>query len=343
MTINQTIENLISGLAYQVSNNKSFIFNAAQSVAKTMQISRASMNSVDLTKKAFLLQDSVMKINHSICMQHEELLKSTKQIASIQDENIRRISQISKNWLSISSEILDYFRHLGGPNYPVNMKEGLGGEYDKEWLTKVLYDEGIPLYAVPNPKIIQRLRNSKIGPTHRSILGRELPNIIKDCNALICPQSRNTKERSISKLIEQSIIVISDGHLAAGDALLSSVLDFLINNRLTKDEGLHVSPPRTGLKEIEGLHNTDKSQIRKDGKPIRSFVEVYRELPKRIALFPLLSAYRYMYEKARGPYIEIGYSRHAIAHRPTVKLFTKANTAQALLCVTSLAAYIYKW
>jgi hypothetical protein len=255
----------------------------------------------------------------------------------------REFRKISQIWLPDSDIIRDYFESLGGPQYPNNMKQALGAEYDVDWLRTVLYEEGIPLYRVPNERIITRLRKSHSSVARRSILGREFHAIQEDCGLLIRPSSKNTKERQISKLIEEAIIVFSHGHLAAGMTLLSSVLDFLVDHRLPDEQRHRIKPYKPVVRSMPDLSDEVKRDFRVKGKPSISLVSAYGQFQDRIVLLPMLSVFRQMYEKAKGPYIRIGYSRNATAHRTYANLYTPANAAQSLLSATSLASYIYHW
>jgi len=60
------------------------------------------------------------------------------------------------------------------------------------------------------------------------------------------------------------------------------------------------------------------------------------------ALAPVASA-RLHYFRSKGDRTPSRYNRHASVHAVSRRQYNRPNTAQALLCATNLAAFMYRW
>ena len=98
-----------------------------------------------------------------------------------------------------------------------------GLDFDLDLLT-TLAAEGITLYRVPGRSVTERLLRAPDKAARRAILGRALPQILDDCDAVldVCTSSR---ARESSLFARSAIAAARAGHIEAAQALLTNTLD----------------------------------------------------------------------------------------------------------------------
>jgi hypothetical protein len=208
-------------------------------------------------------------------------------------------------------------------DYPANLQVAEARDY--EWMTQILLVEGIALFRVPSPTLVRSLANLETPTARRAWLGRRLLRIIDDCGRLLAAH-RNGPQSEIVYFLDAAMSAARAGHIEASQALLTNVIESLVS---VLDESL------------EGL-------VRRRSRPKNETVQDRASLLEDygtddwLALLPLLSAYL-PFHVSDGDSVPRVFSRHASTHAVVRRQFSKRNTAQALLCATSLAAYLYEW
>jgi hypothetical protein len=136
---------------------------------------------------------------------------------------------------------------------------------------------------------------------------------------------RGGPQKDVIHFAEAAVAAIRGGHCEAAQSLLSSVIESLV-------KGLDDS-----LQRLVRSHSADQTVEARAEKLDEEY-----EMKDWLALQPVLAAYRPFWA-SKGDPVPRTYSRHASAHFVARKQFNKRNTAQALLCATSLATYLYDW
>ncbi len=192
---------------------------------------------------------------------------------------------------------------------PPNL-HGLGFDLD---LLTTLAAEGITLYRVPGRSVTERLLRAPDKAARRAILGRALPQILDDCDAVldVCTSSR---ARESSLFARSAIAAARAGHIEAAQALLTNTLDTTLG----------LLPDRKAATAQD-----PKVRAALDDEGVRTF----------LVLTPIWHAHgRYFPE--RGDLIPRVYSRHASTHGVSHRQYGPRNTAQVVLLLTALIAYL---
>ena len=233
------------------------------------------------------------------------------------------------------SHILDSFKihtslfdNLIGNVYPTNILAATK-KVEFKLIIEVEYDDGIALFDVLRPSLVRRLMNADTTAKRRSILSHGYMQILGDCRSSIDKAANNTfykkskAEIWYTHLLSEAIAVLAEGRLAAGQSLLADVLSSLLAEQLDFSY-------RDYMNFRDGSKKSDPQKLIKE-QNIRTI----------LAFLPVYSAWQHF--NGNSDSVPIEFSRHAIAHRPTRRQFSKTNAAQGLLCVTSLMDYCFRW
>lgn len=220
----------------------------------------------------------------------------------------RRLAEQIAAWLPRIT--LPTFPTITVPQFlPPNLR---GIKFDFDLLT-TLANEGITVYRVPGRVVSERLLRAKDKAARRAVLGRALPQILGDCDAeLDSCVSERTREPLL--YTRAAIAAARAGHLEAAQALLTNTLDTTLG--LLPDRGA-------------ATRQDPKVRAALDDKDVSTF----------LVLAPIWHAHgRYFPE--RGDLIPRVYSRHASTHGVSRRQYGPRNTAQAVLLLTSLIAFL---
>ena len=233
------------------------------------------------------------------------------------------------------SHVLDSFKirtslfdNLIGNAYPTNIS-AVTKKVEFKHIIEVEYNDGIALFDVLRPSLVRRFMNADTTAKRRSILSHEYMQILGDCRSSIDKVTNNIfykkskAETWYTHLLSEAIAVLAEGHLAAGQALLADVLSSLLAEQLDFSY-------RDYMNYKDGNKKSDPRKLIKE-QNIRTI----------LAFLPVYSAWQHF--NGNSDSVPMEFSRHAIAHRPTRRQFSKTNAAQGLLCVTSLMDYCFRW
>ncbi|MDR2380739.1 MAG: hypothetical protein LBE08_06140 [Bifidobacteriaceae bacterium] len=231
------------------------------------------------------------------------------------------LARVLARWGKVAAG--DWVDKLRVRGYPANLRAARRST-DLEWLSQVLLVEGTALFGVPGPKLIDSLASISSGANRRRWLSRRLGDLADDCEAMTAPHLEGD-QRAVASFLCAAIGAIRGGHHAAAQALLANITESLVN-------GLE-----SALETVVRSHNEGETQ-----QDLADRIDKEHCVADWLALQPVLAAYvRYLPKK--GDKMPLRFSRHASAHRMSARQFNRPNTAQALLCATSLATYLYGW
>ncbi len=187
-------------------------------------------------------------------------------------------------------------------------------------------DEGVAFTSAVRDSISERIIDAGTLQERRKVLGRFLMPIAKDCY-LFARSHIDAEGNQVGYFLAEAASAAINGHIAPAQALLANLLDTLIRIEVPKD----LSDLATGRHEKKKLTPSERKEELSD-----------KSLTAYLALRPLASVYQIFYVEDGGS-VPRTFSRHASAHRVSRQQYSKRNTAQALLCVTALAEYLYGW
>ncbi len=192
---------------------------------------------------------------------------------------------------------------------PPNLR---GLDFDLDLLT-TLAGEGITLYRVPGRTVTKRLLYARDKTARRAILGRALPQILDDCDAVldVCSSARVRESLLYTRA---AIASARAGHVEAAQALLTNTLDTTLG----------LLPDR---KAATAQHPKVRAAL--DDEGVGTF----------LVLAPIWHAHG-QYWPERGELIPRVYSRHASTHGVSRRQYGPRNSAQAVLLLTALIGYL---
>lgn len=197
---------------------------------------------------------------------------------------------------------------------PANLAP-LAADVDLDQLWEVLGAEGIALGSVPRTSLAAALLDAPREQERRAILGRRLPDILDDCEEVASRITTGPLAHSAHHLVG-ALTTARDGHIASAQALLANILDSILRV----------------LDESERKRRTSHSES--------PTPEVFKTYPLReaVAMLPVWAAYA-RYRPEKNDPVPYRFNRHATAHSANSRRqYTKRNTAQAALVVTSALA-----
>ena len=267
-------------------------------------------------------------------LNYTDITKSILAIKNFQESLNRAVYSITNNLDLIAtatqlSELISQIDNSAFAQfYPSNIRQS-GKLVGAGKIRDIELQDGIALYYVIRPELINKLIQARSSEQRREILSNSLDNIVEDCrNAIKRSENKDRSggEKWLIDLLLEAVAVIEEKHLASGESLLAGMLSYLIDS-LGKQANL-LRKNLTSARKTNELKQYDKS-IKK------------AEFNTLIAIASVPAAMEsYYYGKTPMPDT---FSRHAIAHHPDKKQFTPANAAQGLLCITSLMAYEFGW
>lgn len=275
------------------------------------------------------LIDSFRPITDAYNIIHTNVTASTA-VADLAKTIQNSIGILTSNLFTSFPDFNPMFKALRGYSgpYPPNISAA-AKEVDFTLIVEIEYNDGIALFDVLRPSLVTRFLKADTTRKRRDILSHAYDQILDDCKASVSNAVNSSFFRKrqdeiwLASLVLEAIGVLAEHHFAAGQALLMVILDDLIAKHLD-----------FAFKDYISYKNkTNKSDPQK----------LIEEQSTRTALafLPVYSAWQH-FDKANDP-IPLEFSRHAIAHRPTKRQFSKTNAAQGLLCVTSLMDYCFEW
>jgi hypothetical protein len=203
---------------------------------------------------------------------------------------------------------------LKGHWLPANLREI--DDVDIEDLVSVA-DDGITLYAVPRAAIAKRILAAPGRAARRRILGRELPRILDDCEAVLdrCvrPETRNPVV-----FARKSITAARAGHLEASQALVANTLDTTMRRGFKNDDRVQFTS-----------HKPPDARDAFDELAVRKFLVVV----------PIWHAYS-QYTPGQSDPIPWTFNRHVTSHGVNATQFNRPNMAQGVMLLTALIALL---
>jgi hypothetical protein len=178
-------------------------------------------------------------------------------------------------------------------------------------------DDGITLYAVPRAAIARRILAATDKAARRRILGRELPRILDDCDAVLDRCIAPTA-RSAVVFARKAIAAARDGHIEAAQALVANTLDTAMKSGFEKDDRI-----------LFTSHKRPDARDALDELAVRKFMVVV----------PIWHAYSTFTPGQADP-VPWTFNRHVNSHAVNARQFNRPNMAQGIMLLTGLIALL---
>lgn len=241
-----------------------------------------------------------------------DISKETK--AAVDNINRSFISaiapQLEQIQLTLTKQLQDSLVKLRANALPTNLRS-VSREIDFDDVLTFVEEEGITLYLVPRASIAKKLLTAPGRSARRAVLGRNLDAIVTDCKAVLSECSEPATTFALG-FINSGLTSMAADNYPPAQALFTNVLDTLLQTTLTASERKRM----TSHKEGQGPQSLDL------------------ELRKAYVMLPIWRSYE-SYWAENGDPIPTIYSRHASAHGVSARQYSKRNTVQALMLVTS--------
>lgn len=200
---------------------------------------------------------------------------------------------------------------------PPNLRDHVD-EVSARQIYDFLQEEGIPLYLVPRGATAVRLLSAHDHQARRRVLSDRYESLIEDCEAVL--------ERSDDPAVRDEVLFSLDGvgamragHTRSAQALFTVTLDTLI---------YRFYPDQKTRKNITN---------RKEGANVPDLIDSMG-VHQAFVWLPIWNAHQEFW-KHKGEQVPHNYSRHASVHGVSKRQFSKRNSIQSLLLVTSLIGY----
>ncbi len=211
------------------------------------------------------------------------------------------------------AQLAPTFELLKGHWLPANLREI--DDLDIEDLVSVA-DDGITLYTVPRAAIAKRILAAPDKTARRRILGRELPRILDDCDAMLDQCGRPDTKGAVV-FARKSIAAARAGHTEAAQALVANTLDTVRAQTVEHaDRALIQGHKRASREDLDDLS-------------VRRFM----------VFAPIWQAYS-SYTPGQVAPIPSTFNRHVNAHGVNVHQFSRPNMAQGAMLLTGLIALL---
>lgn len=197
---------------------------------------------------------------------------------------------------------------------PANLREI--DEVDLEDLVSVA-DDGITLYAVPRAAIARRILAAPDRAARRRILGRELPRVLDDCEAVLDGCVRPETRGSVV-FARKAIAAARAGHLEAAQALVANTLDTAMRSGFKNDDRVQFTS-----------HNRPDARDAFDELAVRKFMVVV----------PIWHAYS-LFKPGQTDPTPWTFNRHVSSHAVNARQFNRPNMAQGVMLLTALIALL---
>lgn len=200
---------------------------------------------------------------------------------------------------------------------PPNLREA-SDEIQFGNVLEFLQEEAIPLYLVPRAQTALRFLRATDRPARRKILNECYDSLIDDCEAVLQQANRPGVQSEVEFALN-GVAALRDGHTRAAQALFTLIFDTLIS-RFFPDQNVRKNVTNRKVDaDIPDLIN---------GMGFRD-VSVW---------LPVWNAHGRFFPN-RGIPVPWEYSRHATVHKVSRKQYSRRNTIQVLMLVTSLIGY----
>jgi hypothetical protein len=254
----------------------------------------------------------IFETSRQVSETYEQIERSMNQFVIPQ---IEALQVAQRFW---SKQLVTGFEKARINAFPPNLRP-IAEDLDFEDVLSFVENEGIALYLVPRASTAKLLLTAKDRAARRAVLGRKFTSIVEDCTVVL-DRCRSSVTTTAVEFIESGVAALNDGHLAPAQAMFTNVLETLLQTTLTKSE----RSVMLSHKEGEGPQSLDL-KVR----------EAY-------VMLPIWRSYE-SYWKSRGDPIPTNYSRHATAHGVSKRQYSKRNTVQSLMLVTSYVGFVNGW
>ncbi|MBG9887357.1 MULTISPECIES: hypothetical protein [Bacteria] len=199
----------------------------------------------------------------------------------------------------------------GRLHLPPNWRGVVAGPGDSEDSVRQVLEEGIPLAWVPSARVIERLLQAPDAPSRRRIIADNHRGILSDCENVV---GRLPHRRALFyvDMLHKAIGAVRDGHIEAGQALATNVLDTVCRH-----------------------HMRDALDMSFGGAKNVSTYERHRKKGWRIvlAVHSLSTVMSGSYKPADRP---TGYRRNATSHTITRHQYNRINAVLAIMNATAV-------
>lgn len=197
--------------------------------------------------------------------------------------------------------------------YPPNLRDVDGLTY--QVVEEVAMVDGIAIYGLPRPAIVEALIGADGAQKRREVLGRRWQQILVDCREVV--DGLDPDLRHFARTATLAIDALEAGHVEAAQSLSATLVDSFLRERLEQRD--KYMPSRSGNRTTAA----------------------YEELGARqfIAFAPIWQAYQ-TYPKSNGDPVPTTFSRHASAHTVSRRQFNRRNAVQCIMLACSLLYHL---
>lgn len=255
--------------------------------------------------KANRLYDNVYRIHEAIAPNIQAMNALSSQIQAI----VLPLNNAIQDSVSRSLAVIDFtsirdsLARRMPPNWPHHIK--------LEVAQRLVNEFGLPLVWVPGPTVISLLIEAPDADARRAVLLSHADVIVGDLRTCLDDMDGFAEVEDQVTLIRRAVDAFEAGHVEAGQALATVVLDALVMTYV----GRHAEVP----KKVKPLGDDT----------------AFIHLISAAALSPLLLAYESFWPD-RGDPIPVAFNRHATVHTSSSIQFTRANALIALMLSTSV-------
>lgn len=198
---------------------------------------------------------------------------------------------------------------------PPNLRE-LADEINFSDVREFLREEAIPLYLVPRARTALRFLRAADRSARRQILNDCFESLVEDCVEVLEQVDHPDVETEV-KFTLDGIAALRGGHTSSAQALFTLTFDTLIS-RIVSDKN-------------------DRKDITNRKADVPEIIDAMECRDVSVWL-PVWNAHGQFWPN-RGIPVPWEFSRHATVHKVSHKQYSKRNTVQVLMLVTSLIGY----
>lgn len=269
---------------------------------------QASIISSDVLKLSGFAQSSIKTVTDQLIKNvdfglGESFAKLAQQVAATQSE-----------WIKTLGPSLERLRLAF---YPPNLRSIEGLRWEE--VEAVVMVDGIALYGVPRTAIAEGLIRADSASKRREILGRRWRAVSDDCRAAL-EGCQSEAVAPYAPIALKAIDAFNAGHTEAAQALVGSLMDSMVNSYFGTDRYLY-TPDKRGRRTNAAYEEFSAHEY--------------------IALAPIWQAWQKFFPDEGLP-VPHTFSRNATAHTVSRKQYTRRNTVQGLMIVSSLIYFFDK-
>jgi hypothetical protein len=310
--LRETMERLRRSLAPKIDFNLGNPPGLSKIITEATTLSRLAAEAM---KPSRAVQEALAKQAISQAQFAKLSLQLTKTVNFGLSETVAKIAQQhaarQATWLKSLGPTL---ARLSASFYPPNLRAIEGLRF--EGVEKVVMADGIALYGVPRTAIADALIRAESAARRREILGRRWTAISADCRTAVTACDAEEVGAYVPIAVA-ALDALDDGHTAAAQALVGSLLDSLVNTYFGRDR-YRFTPNKKNTTTVAYEEFT-----------IREFV----------AFAPIWQAWQQFYPDKNDP-IPGTFSRNATAHTVSSRQFNRRNAVQGLLLACSLIYFL---